>query len=269
MRALLLKDHCYPTTPVTLVLNKHFGDCGVELLSGVPLNNPVGGLNIHAVDHGIKLGAKLVWMPTFSAANHIAHAQAHEEFKDQFPKTRTEVPPTPLTILDDNGELKPEVGPILDLIAAEDVVLSSGHLSVREIFPLFEEAKRRGVKRLMCHHPTFIIGATLEDVRQLAAMGVNLEHSSCMFTPGSKYMFFSPEELKQLIDAAGVDRTILGSDLGIFDNMRLVDGCRKVIEVCLRLGYSEEEVRKMTTTNAADLIGLDLNAPFPPHAIPS
>ena len=38
---------------------------------GVPLNNQSGGLNIYAVEHGIALGAKLVWMPTFSSKNHI------------------------------------------------------------------------------------------------------------------------------------------------------------------------------------------------------
>lgn len=257
MRALLLKDHCYPVTPVTAILNKHFPEYGVKLLSGVPLNNPVGGLNIHAVDHGIKLGADLIWMPTYCAANHIAYHAAHAEFVDQFPKIKGRtVPPTPITVLDDGGRLKDEVLAILDLIAEADVTLSSGHLSVPEIFALFEEAKRRGVNRRLCNHPTFIIGASLEDIRQLAEMGVYIEHSSCMFTPGSKYMFFQPEELQALIETAGIERTILGSDLGIFDGLKLVEGCRAVIEVLLDLGYCEADIRRLTTTNAADLIGL-------------
>lgn len=257
IRALLLKDHCYSATPVTEVLNKHFGHLGVTLLSGVPLNNPMGGFNIHAVDHGIKLGAKLVWMPTYSAANHIAYHAGHPEFVDQFPKLKPNmIPPAPLRAVDERGRLAPEIPPILELIAAEDVTLSSGHLHISEILVLFEEARRRGVRRMLCNHPTFIIGATAEDVRQLAAMSVYIEHSSCMFTPGSKYMFFQPDELKTLIEAAGVSRTILGSDLGIYDNMKLVDGCRGIIEVCLDLGYSEAEVRQLTSTNAAELIGL-------------
>src|ERR1700674_410357 len=57
MRALLIKDHYYSATPVTEVLNKHFKSLNVTLLSGVPLNNSIGGLNIHAVEHGIRLGA--------------------------------------------------------------------------------------------------------------------------------------------------------------------------------------------------------------------
>lgn len=267
IRAMLLKDHCYPVTPVTELLNKHFSHHGVELLSGVPLNNPVGGLNLHAVDHGIRLGARLVWMPTYCAANHIRYHAAHAEFVDQFPKTdRLTIPPSPITILDEAGKLKQEVLPILDLIAEADVVLSSGHLNISEIWVLFEEAKKRGIKRLLCNHPTFIIGANVDDVRRLAGMGVYVEHSSCMFTPGNKYAFFDPQQLQGLISAAGIERTILGSDLGVFDGFKLVEGSRAVIEVLLDLGYSEDDVRRLTRTNAAELIGIDLDSEWPASA---
>lgn len=258
LKAMLIKDHCYSATPVTEMLNKHFSHFGVHLMSGVPLNNPVGGLNIHAVDHGIQLGAKLIWMPTYCAANHVHYHRGHEEFNDQFPKTdRLTVPPSPITVLDEAGRLKPELGPILDVIAKADVVLSSGHLHISEIWPLFEEARKRGIRRLLCNHPTFIIGASVEDVRQLAAMGVYIEHSSCMFTPGNKYMFYDPQQLQELIEAAGIDRTILGSDLGVFDGFKLAEGSRATIEVLLDLGYSEEDIRKLTSVNAGKLIGLD------------
>ena len=50
MRALLIKDHYYSATPVTELLNKHYGHLGVTLLSGVPLNNALGGFNLYAVD---------------------------------------------------------------------------------------------------------------------------------------------------------------------------------------------------------------------------
>src|SRR5690606_19686575 len=73
MRALLFKDHFCSATPTTELLACHFGHLDVVMLSGVPLNDPAGGLTPYAVDHGLKLGARLVWMPTFSAANHIRH----------------------------------------------------------------------------------------------------------------------------------------------------------------------------------------------------
>lgn len=257
IRALLIKDHYYSATPVTEMLNKHFGHLHVKLLSGVPLNNTVGGLNVHAVEHGIKLGARLVWMPTFSSRNHIDHHKQDHQFKDKFPQTKKKMlEPIPLTVVDEHGRLLPEVGPILDLVAENDIVLSSGHLHISEIWPLFEEAKRRGVKRLLCNHPTYVIDASLDDVRRLVNMGVYVEHSMCMFVPGSKFKFYDPPELARIIEAGTVERTILGSDLGQVGNPRMVDGFRNVIETVLDLGYDEAQVRKMVSTNAADLVGL-------------
>lgn len=259
IRALLIKDHYYSATPVTEMLNKHFGHLKVTLLSGVPLNNQSGGLNIFAVDHGIKLGAKLVWMPTFTSANHIKHHGQEERVRDKFPRALQKMlEPIPLTVLDSNGKLVPEVLPILDLIAESDIVLSGGHLHVSEIFPLFEEAKRRGVRRLLVNHPTYVIDATLEDIRSLVAMGAYMEHSMCMFAEGSKFKFYEPAALNDMIVAGTVERTIMGSDLGQAGHCRMVDGFRNVIEICLDLGYTEAQVRKMTSTNAAELIGLSM-----------
>jgi hypothetical protein len=258
IRALLIKDHYYSATPVTELLNRHFGHLKVTLLSGVPLNNQTGGLNVYAVEHGIKLGAKLVWMPTFTAANHIDEHRKDAHFKDKFPQAKKRmIEPAPLTVLDANGALVPEVSPILDLIAEHDVVLSGGHLNIREIFPLFEEAKRRGVKRLLVNHPTYVVGASLDDIRRLVGMGAYVEHSMCMFVPGSKFKFYDPPELDAMIEAGTVERTILGSDLGQVGNPRLVDGFRSVVETVLDLGYPEAAVRKMVSSNAAALVGLD------------
>jgi hypothetical protein len=258
MRAILIKDHYYSATPVTEMLNKHFGHLGVTLLSGVPLNNQSGGLNIYAVEHGIALGARLVWMPTFASANHIRHHKADANF--QFPKAKKRMlSPKPLTVVDDQGALLPEVLEILDMVAEHDVVLSSGHLHISEIWPLFDEAKRRGVRRMICNHPSYIVDATNEDMTRLAAMGVYVEHSMCMFAENSKFRFYEPANLNAMIKAAGVDKTILGSDLGQSGNPRMVDGFKSVIRICLDLGYSEADVRKMVSTNAAKLIGLKVD----------
>ncbi len=112
------------------------------------------------------------------------------------------------------------------------------------------------MKRLLCNHPTYVIDATLEDITRLAGMGVAIEHSMCMFSELAKWRIYEPATLDSLIKAAGVDSTILGSDLGQVGNPRLVDGFLDVIETCLDLGYSEADVRKMVSTNAATLVGL-------------
>ena len=253
LRGVLVKDHYYSATPITEMLNEHYKHLPVRMFSGVPTNNTVGGFNPYAVDHGVKLGAKLVWMPTFSAHNHIEH----EKREKRFPHTRVPMrEPTPLTALDSDGKIRNEVLPILDIIAEHDVILSGGHLHISEILPVFEEAKKRGVKRLLVNHPSYLIEATLEHIRLLASMDAYVEHSICMFVPEA-FLRYEPEHLRELIEAAGIDHTILGSDLGQEGNCWPVKGFRNVISLCLSLGYSDDAIKKMIGNNAAKLLGLD------------
>jgi len=255
-RAMLIKDHYYSATPVTEMLNQAYGHLNITLFSGVPLNNAVGGFNKHAVDHGIALGARLVWLPTFSAKNHI---DSRYGIKAGFPHTtRKMIPFDPLTPIDADGKVKGEVKEILDLIAQYDVILAGGHLHISEILPVFEEAKLRGVKRLLVNHPSFIVDATHEDIRRLVTMGAYIEHSLCMFIPVAKRKRdpFPPEELDELIQSGTVDRTILASDLGQRGADHPVVGFRNVIRICIKLGYSDEDIRKMVSSNALQLLGL-------------
>jgi hypothetical protein len=255
-RGMLIKDHYYSATPITELLRETHGHLGVELFSGVPLNNAVGGFNKYAVDHGIALGAKLVWMPTFSSKNHY---DSPFGIKANFPHTTKKmIMFDPLTPIDDDGQVKDEVKEILDLIAAGDVILSGGHLHISEIFKVFEEAKTRGVTRLLVNHPSFIIDASLNDIRTLVAMGAYIEHSLCMFVKMSRSARnpVPPEDLDALIQAGTVDRTILASDLGQRGNDHPVEGFRNVIKVCLGLGYSDADIGKMISGNPLRLLGL-------------
>jgi len=256
-RAMLIKDHYYSATPITEMLNQAYGHLKITLFSGVPLNNALGGFNKHAVDHGIALGAKLVWLPTFSAKNHI---DSKYGVKAGFPHTTKKmIPFDPLTPLDANGRVRDDMKAILDLIAQHDVILAGGHCHISEILPVFAEAKQRGVKRLMVNHPNFIIDATLDDVPQLVAMGAYIEHSLCMFipVPRRKRDPFPPENLDALIKAGTVDRTILASDLGQRGADHPVTGFRNVIKICMKLGYTDADIRKMVSTNALDLLGME------------
>ena len=117
------------------------------------------------------------------------------------------------------------------------------------MWPLFEEAKARGVTRMLVNHPTFVIDATVDDVRDLARMGVWVEHSFCMFINEPYSKFFTGQDLKALITAAGVDRTILGSDLGQINNPRPVASFRSVVLLLLGLGYGKDDIRKLISLN--------------------
>lgn len=84
-----------------------------------------------------------------------------------------------------------------------------------------------------------------------------MEHSMCMWVPGSKFRFYDQEFLQAVIEAGTVDLTILGSDLGQLGNPTIVNGFRSVIRTAIDIGYSDEQIRKMTSVNAAKLMGLE------------
>jgi hypothetical protein len=259
-RGILVKDHYFSATPITELLNETHSHLGVQMFSGVPLNNSNGGFNKHAVDHGISLGAKLVWMPTFSSKNHIDSPYG---IKANFPHTiKKMIPFDPLTPLDANGAVKDEVKEILDMVAQHDVILSGGHMHISEILAVFAEAYKRGVRRLLINHPSFILEATHEDIATLVReFNAYIEHSFCMFIKMDRKpdrdSMMPPEELDALIKTAGVDHTILASDLGQLGNDRPVTGFRNIAKACIGLGYSDEDIRKMISGNPAKLLGLE------------
>ena len=252
-KAIVYKDHFYPGMAHAQMLEKAYPDRKVRLFSGTALNNASGGVNRYAVDLCVKLGGKIVWMPTFSAANHISKVATEAK---GFPKVPGAPDPIPLSVLDANGKVSEETKRVLDIIAAGNIILAGGHLGVNEQLPMFEEAKARGVKKMLVNHPTYLIGCEDAHIRQLVSMGVMMEHSITQFVPG-RGKKHDPEFAVHLIEVAGVENTIFSSDLGLKGAARPVDGYRVLIGELLRLGVSADDIRTMFGRNAARMLNLD------------
>lgn len=251
MRGILFKDHHYSVAPFLPIMNRVLGHHGVEMFGGLVLNNSTGGLNPFVVDAQLKMGAKLIWMPTAQSANHIrsSHRKTRLASNVQLKKSPG------ITVVDAYGELLDVVKEILDSIAEFDAILSSGHLHISEIWTLFGEAKKRGVKRLLVNHPMYGLHFTYDDIRELADFGALIEQSACLYVD-SRFNVFKPAELKEHIEAAGVARSSIGSDLGQVDNPSPVEGLRQAVKLCLALGFSEDDVRVMVRDNPARLVGI-------------
>jgi hypothetical protein len=164
-------------------------------------------------------------------------------------------------VLDADKKVRDDVKEVLDVVARNDMVLASGHLHISETWVVFEEAQRRGVKRLVLTHPEEIVDASMNDVKGIAAMGAFVEHSLCMFIEGSKYRIATGEDLRRYIDAAGVDQTMFCSDLGQTGSMSPLEGFRQGIKLCIELGYDDEQIRKMVSLNTARALGIEADLP--------
>lgn len=253
--AVVTKDHDYSGVMTAALITRNFPELKTRIYSSIVLNNVVGGFNPYAVEHTAALGGKIVWLPTLAAENHLRwQASATWTHPASTAKMR---PAVGIPVLNGDRSVRDDVKEVLDIIARNDMVLASGHLHVSETWLIFEEARRRGVKRLVLTHPEDIVDASTNDVKGIAAMGAFVEHSLCMFLEGSKFKTCEAEDLRRQIDAAGVEQTILCSDLGQTGTFTPLEGFRRGIKLCMDLGYRDDEIRKMVSTNTARALGIE------------
>jgi hypothetical protein len=160
----------------TVVLKAHEGStveraaiAGPGVYGGVVLNSAIGGANPDAVEVAARLGGRVVWMPTVSSRTHKAGASSPEL------SVHRGFELAPVDVVDD-GALRPEWHDVLDVIAARDLLLASGHLSADETVVLFREARRNGVRRLMVNHPMMaFLHWNAEAAEVLQELGAHLE----------------------------------------------------------------------------------------------
>jgi hypothetical protein len=253
--AVVTKDHDYSSAMTAALIRKNFPEFKTKIYASIVLNNVIGGFNPYAVEHTAAMGGKIVWMPTLAAENHL---RWQEQAKWAHPASTDKIRAAAgIPVLDADKKVRDDVKEVLDIVAKNDMVLASGHLHISETWLVFEEAKRRGVNRMVLTHPEEIVGASLNDVKGIAAMGAFVEHSLCMFLDGSKFQVANGEDLRRHIDAAGVDQTMFCSDLGQVGTMSPLQGFRQGIKMCIDLGYDDEQIRKMVSLNSARALGIE------------
>lgn len=252
MRAMVFKCHHHNTQMDVLAQRELLADIPTEVIGAVALNSSVGGLNLAQVQLCLGLGGRIVYLPTVSSGRHIDnHAESIG-----FPTTTVEVTTHRVEVLDADGAVVPELLPILDLIAEHDAVLNGGHLHPEHMRPCFEEARRRGVRKLVISHPDFVIGAEPEQCREFIELGAMVEHELHMYDPAAK-MRWPLEQLADWIRALGAEHTLLGSDLGQRGFPWPADAYVRVVDGLLELGITEQELRTIVHDNPRRLLGID------------
>lgn len=170
------------------------------------------GLNPHAVEVALELGAKVVWFPTIHSACHLRHFGA-PTYTSLPTKLQSNRPVRPLTLFNDQGKIVPEVYEIVDLVAQKDAVLATGHLDSREAQALARTALERGVQRVLVTHPDFCtIRMPLEEQKQLCRLGAFVEKTALSHRPeweGLPYDHFVAH-----LHALDPSRVVLTSDFG-------------------------------------------------------
>ena len=157
-KGIVLKSHWGSTAERAFLCNEYnkkvYGKTNDFTMYGsITLNNGVGGINPDAVETALKLGARVVWLPTIHAENHIKKKGGSQ---------------TGIKIFSDEGRLLESVKTVLQLIKEHHAVIGTGHLSGLEIFSFVKQARELEVQKIVVTHPEFwLVGLTEREQIQL------------------------------------------------------------------------------------------------------
>jgi hypothetical protein len=246
MRAIVIKNHSYPTTPLAIMVKQLVPE--VTVFGSVCLDDDIGGLNADALEKHADMGARVVWMPTFSSANS----------RPAMRKLGLKLEGDGFSIIDGRGRLVPQIERILEIVRGHGVVLASGHVSPRESLALVERARAVGIDRIVITHPSdaeFVVQAhTIEELQRLAGMGAFIEQTFVTMLP-TEWSHPPGPRIKAMKDV-GIEHCIMSTDLGQLWNPPPAEGLRLFMATLLRNGVSEKEIETMVKKNPARLLGL-------------
>lgn len=241
MAGIMLKSHYESTAARAQLVNRH-SDSSAVAYGGIVLNWPVGGLNPYAVENALKRDAKIVWMPTRDSQNSLYAGDMPGDFFSR----------KGITILDEDGALKPVVFEIMDIVKKYGAALATGHLSPEESVLLCREGVRRGV-RMVLTHPEF--DRTVVDPqtqKELAGAGVWVEKCWYNIAEGN----CAAQELAEHIRIVGAEHCFMCTDRGQWNREHPVEAMLRFISILLEQGISEEEVTSMLQDVPAKVLGL-------------
>ncbi len=226
------------------------GVSGLRVYGGLVLNRYVGGVNPHAVEAALRLGARVVWMPTLDAACHRAAFGFGGGFLAQSSGLETQA--DGLDLLRD-GRLVPEAREVMALVKEHGAALATGHVGLDEIRALVAEADAQGFRKLILTHPyDRAPGLTLEQVEALARPAVRVEFVFCSITP--RWQFTDAAAIAHCIRTIGPARVVISSDGGQAHNPMPAEGYRRFVALLHAEGIAKEDFRVMCRDNGDFLL---------------
>jgi microsomal dipeptidase-like Zn-dependent dipeptidase len=251
MLGFVIKNHVVTTADRAALVMQQVP--GIEVWGGIVLNKSVGGVNPSAVEwmHRMSGGrGKVVWLPTFDSDKHV--------------KTLVDKNKSGLVVAA-NGNVTPEMEEVLKIIARENLILATGHVSAEEIMVVVKRAKELGVNNILITHGlTNIPGLSMEQAKQVAAMGAKIEicYLQFMTGPDAQYKWMThwdkvdANTVAKAVKEIGAEHLVLSTDLGQQGMMTPPDGIENEIAAVKAAGVSQSDIDTMMKKNPAKLLGL-------------
>jgi hypothetical protein len=240
MRGLVLKNHWTETAGLAHLVRKYGHDRRFEVFGGLALNATVGGINPQAVRYFAEVEgqqARIVWMPTHDSEHEVTFLGERR----------------PYVAVSADGALLPAVLEVLDLIKQYDLTLSTGHVTPDEMLQIADEAKRRGIDRIIVTHPDMgpmFTDPTMEQLREVVALGGYVE------VVASELLGSNSAHFIDMIRTLGPEHCFVASDSGLAGFYNHPDALVLSIRKLREAGFSEADLDLLFRKNPAVLVGL-------------
>ena len=248
-RAIVIKSHLGFTVNRAAIANEYvkrvYGEnTGFTMYGGVVMNKVIGGVNPEAVEKGLKLGAKEIWLPTQSAKRHL-------EKMGQNPDDGIE--------LVRDGKVIPELIDVFKLVKDYDVALGTAHVSPEEAFTVVEAARDAGVKKIIITHPEWwVCDYSIEDqIRLVKDYDVILERCYAQNMGKGQPYHLNLKENAELIKEVGYEHVMVDTDGGQVENPDWEIEMYEYMHYLVEYGIPIEHVYHMTKTIPYRLLGIE------------
>jgi hypothetical protein len=249
MAGFVLKAHEGDSAARADLLRREFPGLGV--LGGVVLNPPVGGLNPAAVETTLRLGGRVVWLPTMFARAHVEHVGD----TSGIPGTGRVPGRDPVALVDETGRPVPALREILDLIRQYDAVLATGHVAGAELEAAVRAGREAGVRIVVTHPEYHVPNLSAAAQRELAQAGVWLEKCYLTTFPGQGAGDLA--DMAARIAHIGPERLVLVTDFGQAPRGSPVEGLARFLKGLAEAGVPEAWIARMARDNPRELFATD------------
>ncbi len=241
MKGIVLKSFSYNTASDAFLIERNLTP-ELRVFGSVVIGYTTTGGLAHAaetIEAMAKIGCKVLWFPAMDA-KHCRTYLGREGG---------------ISILDDHKNLKPEVYDILKVAKQYRMVVCSGHMSYEESTKMFDATIELGITKMVATHPLAELSRfTLEEIKELAAKGIYIEHVYGTLMPRLGSM--DPSDYVDCVKLVGAERSLMGTDLAQVWDMSPADGMRHFIAMMIQFGCAPEEVELMCKKNPATLLDI-------------
>ena len=138
-----------------------------------------------------------------------------------------------------------------------DAVLATGHISPEEIRCVVDSARNIGVQKIVITHPEYwVVDMSLEDQQELIS-DYNVILERCFMQPLKNGQWISNAERNlKAIRKLGAENSILSTDCGNPATPPWEESMRQYLQFMADHNVSRDELRAMTETTPARLLGL-------------